>query len=226
MSGDLLLNLYKIWICVCRCPSGIQSCTSLWHMSASSNIKENTLFLPEFWHSFHIWSLWNACQDFKFHEIIPHLPSHRGYVNHEHSGIPMLWVISKFSLSSRIVFYYFSSQDLGYKQVKYFSKFFDILLRSMHWIQNIFFYILLLSIFCVPRCFSGGKISICICHVHQNCSILPCYHCAVGFICPFFFMESPAAIAHLLARTSIRYLLNFSVTYCQTSSSVGILLGV
>lgn len=41
-----------------------------------------------------------------------------------------------------------------------------------------------------------------------------------------FVMESPAAIAHLLPRTPVRYLLKFSLPFCQTSSSAGDFLSV
>lgn len=106
------------------------------------------------------------------------------------SYIKILFIIKS---SFGVLFFFSQALALGDKQVKYFSKLFDTLCVPFTEFKKYFFYILLLSAFCVPGCFSGGK---------DQHSCLPSasklQHSALLSLCcwphlSFFFMESPAA---------------------------------
>lgn len=116
-------------------------------------------------------------------------PQHSSHENC--SDMSVLSVISNFFLFLRIItFFILVSQALalGDKQVKYFFSLNSLTPRVCHTLSsnNIFSTFFFCCQFCVFLTASPLKnINICVYQVQQNCSMLPCYHCASGFICPF-----------------------------------------
>lgn len=116
-------------------------------------------------------------------------PQHSSHENR--SDISVLSVISNFFLSSRIVnFYILVSQALalGDKEVKYFFSLNSLTPYVCHTLSsnNIFSTFFFCCQFCVFLAASPmKKISVRVYQAQQNCSTLPCYHCAAGFICLF-----------------------------------------
>lgn len=137
------------------------------------------------------------------------------------SYIKILFIIKS---SFGVLFFFSQALALGDKQVKYFSELFDTLCVPYTEFKKYFFYILLLSAFCGPGCFSGGK---------DQHSCLPSasklQHSALLSLCCWlhlsFFSWSHQQQGEQCS-PSCKNFLKFSVTFCQTSSSVGVLLGV